>query len=163
MKLKELREKKKIRQINLAKEFNVAQNTISNWEIGTREPDTETLIKLAAYFGVTVDQLLGRESIYKTLERNIPYLVSEQEEEYKNNPPPTKEPTLTKQDREELKRDAEHIKNVMMSVTGFAFNNKPQDDETYEKVMAALEEAMILARKEAQRKYTPKKYRKKEE
>ena len=48
--LRELREEKGISQKELGKLFNVAQNTISNWENGTREPDTKTLVKLAELF-----------------------------------------------------------------------------------------------------------------
>ncbi len=37
------------------------QNSISRYETGEREADYETLIKLADYFGVTVDYLLGKD------------------------------------------------------------------------------------------------------
>jgi len=56
--LKELREARKINQKELGEIFGVAQNTISNWENGTREPDNETIIKLAEYFNVSTDFLL---------------------------------------------------------------------------------------------------------
>ncbi len=59
--LKELREEKKLSQIQFAKEFNVSQTTISGWETGYREPDFNTLIEIAKYFGVTTDYLLGLE------------------------------------------------------------------------------------------------------
>lgn len=58
--LRELREEKGISQKELGKLFNVAQNTISNWENGTREPDTKTLVKLAELFECSVDYLVGR-------------------------------------------------------------------------------------------------------
>lgn len=58
--LRELREEKGISQKELGKLFNVAQNTISNWENGTREPDTKTLMKLAEFFECSVDYLVGR-------------------------------------------------------------------------------------------------------
>ena len=58
--LRELREEKGIGQKELGKLFNVAQNTISNWENGTREPDTKTLMKLAEFFECSVDYLVGR-------------------------------------------------------------------------------------------------------
>jgi len=160
--LKDLREKAGMSQKRLADIIGLTQQTIAKWEKDKAEPDTETLIKLAELFEVSVDQLLGRQKInieiYSNHDNNqsISYVA----EAPTNYPTHLKEPTLTKQDREELKRDAEYIKNAMMNVTGLAFNNRPQDDETLEKVMAALEEAMILARKEAQKKYTPKKYRK---
>ena len=59
MRLRELREEKGLYQIHLAKELNVSIKTISNWERGTREPDIATIIKLAKFFEVTTDYLLG--------------------------------------------------------------------------------------------------------
>lgn len=60
-KLKELRKKKGITQTDFAKEFNISIGTIGNWETGNREPDYEMLQKIADYFDVSVDYLLGRE------------------------------------------------------------------------------------------------------
>ena len=60
MKLKYLREKKKISQLKLAIDLNMNQNSISRYENGEREADYATLIKLADYFDVSIDYLLGR-------------------------------------------------------------------------------------------------------
>ena len=60
MRLKFLREKKGISQVRLAIELNLNQNSISRYETGAREADYETLIKLADYFGVSIDYLLER-------------------------------------------------------------------------------------------------------
>lgn len=60
-KIKELRKKKGITQINFCHRFNIAQSTLSGWENEKWQPDSETLIKLAEFFGVSVDYLLGRE------------------------------------------------------------------------------------------------------
>ena len=59
--LKELRKKKKISQLKLALDLNMNQNTISRYETMEREADYKTLIKLADYFDVSLDYLLGRE------------------------------------------------------------------------------------------------------
>lgn len=58
--LKKLRKMKKISQLKLAMDLNMNQNTISRYENLEREADYETLIKLADYFGVSIDYLLGR-------------------------------------------------------------------------------------------------------
>ena len=60
LRLKELRIKHGLSQIELAKKFNVAQNTVSNWENGSRQVDYETLNNLADLFNVSVDYILGR-------------------------------------------------------------------------------------------------------
>ena len=58
--LKELRKQRKISQLKLALDINMNQNTISRYENKEREADYETLIKLADYFNVSLDYLLGR-------------------------------------------------------------------------------------------------------
>ena len=58
--LKSLRKEKNISQLKLAFDLNMNQNTISRYENMERQADYETLIKIADYFGVSVDYLLGR-------------------------------------------------------------------------------------------------------
>lgn len=59
-KLKNLRNSKKYTQSDLAKLLGVARTTYAMYEQGNREPDYETLIKIADHFDVTTDYLLGR-------------------------------------------------------------------------------------------------------
>lgn len=58
--LKELRKEHEWSQKLLADQLNVAQNTVSQWERGEREPDFEMLSKIAELFEVSTDYLLGR-------------------------------------------------------------------------------------------------------
>lgn len=60
MRLRELRKQKGISQIKLALDLNTNQNTISRYETGEREPGLNELIKIADYFGVSIDYLLLR-------------------------------------------------------------------------------------------------------
>ncbi len=60
MRLKELRTEKKITQLKLAMELNMSQNTISRYETGERQAGYAELIKIADYFDVSIDYLLGR-------------------------------------------------------------------------------------------------------
>ncbi len=57
----ELRKLNKISQADFGKAMGVAQNTISQWERGAREPDLTTLKKIADYFSVSLDYVLGRK------------------------------------------------------------------------------------------------------
>ncbi|CUQ89670.1 MAG: helix-turn-helix domain-containing protein [[Eubacterium] siraeum] len=57
-KLKELRKAKGISLKELGSIVGVAESTMSLYENGKRQPDYETLLKLAEFFGVTVDYLL---------------------------------------------------------------------------------------------------------
>lgn len=57
--LKELRQDKKVGQVELAKSIGVSKGVISLWENGLREPTMSSLIALAVYFEVTTDYLVG--------------------------------------------------------------------------------------------------------
>ena len=57
--IKELRAKKGIKQIDLAKVLSVSQAALSGYETGKYEADLETYKRIAEYFGVSVDYLLG--------------------------------------------------------------------------------------------------------
>ena len=60
--LAKLRRERKLSQLKLALDLNMNQNTISRYETGEREADYKTLIRLADYFGVSLDYLLGRKN-----------------------------------------------------------------------------------------------------
>ena len=59
-KLKQLRENDSISQIRFAKEIGYSQASIAAWENGTREPGIDTLIKIAQFFNVSIDYLVGK-------------------------------------------------------------------------------------------------------
>ena len=62
VKIRELRESAGYRsQQAFADAFGVAQTTVASWEGGKREPGYETTIRLADFFHVSIDYLLGRE------------------------------------------------------------------------------------------------------
>lgn len=59
--LRELRLEKNLSQKEFAAYFNVRQSTIADWERGIMETDFETLAKIARFFDVRSDYLLGLE------------------------------------------------------------------------------------------------------
>ena len=59
--LKDLRKELGLKRSELAREIGIHQCTLANYENGTRQAPYETLILLADYFHVSVDELLGRE------------------------------------------------------------------------------------------------------
>lgn len=59
MRLKELREDRDIKQKELADFLHIKQNTYSQYENGQRQLPVEILIKLAEYYNVTTDYILG--------------------------------------------------------------------------------------------------------
>ena len=59
-KIKILRQARGIKQVDLAKHLQVSQGTLSYWEQGKYDIDNSSLSKLADYFNVSTDYLLGR-------------------------------------------------------------------------------------------------------
>ena len=59
--LRELRKNLSLTQKELANILQTNNSSISDWECGRTEPDLETLTKIARFFDVTTDYLLGLE------------------------------------------------------------------------------------------------------
>jgi transcriptional regulator with XRE-family HTH domain len=57
--LRELRLKRKISQEEVARHIGITRSAYSHYEINNRQPVYETLIKLAAYFDVSLDYIIG--------------------------------------------------------------------------------------------------------
>lgn len=59
--IKELRKSKKMSQSELGKFIGVSQTTVTAWENGRAEPSSSYVAKLATFFNVSTDYLLGRD------------------------------------------------------------------------------------------------------
>lgn len=74
--IRELREDRDLRQCDVAAATGIDQRTLSNYETGKTSADGDAIIKLAAFFGVSCDYLLGVsdfnvtdvDAVYKELE-----------------------------------------------------------------------------------------------
>lgn len=64
--LKKLRKELNLTQEEFAQKIGYTRTAISAWEIGRNEPSNDDMVKLANYFNVSTDYLLG-----KTNERNV--------------------------------------------------------------------------------------------
>ena len=123
------------------KETGVSQSSLSDWKRGRSIPKIDKLKKIAAYFGVSVN-----------------YLMGDPEEEQKETP------TLTKKDERDIsKKMQETLAQLEEQQSGLMFDGEPLDDETKELLAISLKNSLELAKKIAKQKYTPKKYRKKSE
>lgn len=59
--LKALRKQHKLTQTQVGNYLGITVSAYGNYELGQREPSIDMLGKLADYFGVTVDYLIGRD------------------------------------------------------------------------------------------------------
>lgn len=82
IRLRKLRKKSKLSQIELSKIMNVSNGSISKWERGERQPDYATLKSLAKFFNVSTDYLVGNldeKNNFNILETNAPLFSTPQE------------------------------------------------------------------------------------
>jgi transcriptional regulator with XRE-family HTH domain len=97
--LRYLREKRGLAQKYVAEKIRVKNNTLSGYESGRREPDNQTLNKLADFYGVTSDYLIGR-SDEPTLTGKEDKALTEEAKEYlkilESMPPEKREPLREK-------------------------------------------------------------------
>ncbi|WP_286058063.1 helix-turn-helix domain-containing protein [Bacillus mojavensis] len=74
-KLIALRKSKKLTQEEMANKIGVHRGTYANYERGHRQPDYDTLKKIADFFEVTIDYLLDQDFEPIIREEKTPYIV----------------------------------------------------------------------------------------
>lgn len=94
-KLFELRKLKKKTQVDMAKILGIAKTTYASYEQNRRMPDIEMQIKIADYFGVTLDELNGRQPKEKDIFEDADALMFSDKEGFEN---------LSEEEKEEIKR-----------------------------------------------------------
>lgn len=57
--IREMREDRDLRQVDVAQATGIDQKTLSNYETGRTNPDSYAIVRLAEFFGVSCDYLLG--------------------------------------------------------------------------------------------------------
>jgi len=73
LRIRELRVDCGLQQKQIAQDLHLSKQVYSNYELGQREPSIDMLGKLADYFGVTVDYLIGRDDKAQTEPFNEPF------------------------------------------------------------------------------------------
>lgn len=68
--IRELRQKRGLTQIDLAKHLNISQGTLSYWEQGKYDVDNVSLQRIADFFDVSIDYILKRTEIEKPAEND---------------------------------------------------------------------------------------------
>ena len=130
----------------VSKETGVSQPTLSEWKKGTYTPKQDKLQKIADYFGVTLDYLMGNTH------------ADEQ------TPPETqKAPTLNKKDERDIARRLEETLHLLESSDALMFDGEPLDEESMELLKVSLQNQYTLAKQIAKQKFTTKKNRQQNE
>ena len=135
MRLKQLRTEKKMTQTELGKKLNVTKASVSGYENGTRNPDQESLVKIAEIFNVSTDYLLGKEQNKR------------------------KYYELTDKDEKDISERLQVMIEDLENNAHYSKENGEMDDNTRELLIMSLENSLRIAKQEAKKKFTPKKYR----
>lgn len=131
--LKLLRKQHNLSQKEIGNIFHASQNTVSQWENGTRKPSYDIIQEIADYFDVSVDYLLGRQEQL---------------------------PELNSKDKREIQEILDDTEQQLLSQDGLMFDGSPATEEDVQKIIMAMKMGMEMIKKENKAKFTPKKYRK---
>lgn len=75
--IRQLRKERGLSITKLAEKIGVSYQSLRRYEVGEREPNMQFLIKLANFFDVTVDYLIGREPKGKTIKTYQYYVLDD--------------------------------------------------------------------------------------
>lgn len=132
-KIKDLRKGKKLTQVQLAEEIGIAQSTLGMIEKNRTPAGRKTLVKLADFFGVTID-----------------YLLSDEKTE------------LNDKDKKSITKDLKILMDEFRDGTdGTAYyNGQELDNDDLVLIESAMKIALEQIKMKNKDKYTPKKYKK---
>ena len=89
LRLKKLREENNISQEQLANKLNVSASSIGMYETDKREPSDEIKTKIAKFFGVSIDYLVGKSDIKNPEQQEDPLGLAKIGFNMKDYTPPT--------------------------------------------------------------------------
>lgn len=136
-----------------AEEIGLSNSITTKWKKTGATPSGETLDKVAAYFGVSTDYLLGKPAAHAVdLFKGCGGLPVEDGQ--KNTP------VLTIKDERDIARILEKTMADLEASGDLMFDGDPMSDEARESIRSALKLGLEAAKLKNKEKYTPKKYRK---
>ena len=127
--LKSLREEKKLRQSDLADFLEISQQAYQRYENGTSEPNGDGFVKLADFYHVSTDYLLGRTPVkaMATLAEDEPT-----EEEIKQ----LEAQIIASYTQMSIETRRESIK-ILMQIVGDVFSDSIGDEDSTEEPSAS--------------------------
>lgn len=134
-----LRKELSLSQKELADKVGITEASLSRYENNKREPKGEIIAKLAKALNTTTDYLLGNihnDDIYTA--------------------------PLTEKDEKDVEKEIEKLRADISSMEGFMLCGEMLTDEAKEAILESLSSGIRYA-KLINKKYTPVKYRKKNE
>lgn len=135
VRIKELASQKNVSLAEIERSAGLSSGSITKWDKSS--PKAESLQKVANYFDVSTDYLLGR---------------TKQKHYY----------DLTEKDEKNIAEELEEMIEDLKKTGALAYSKETAevDKETHDLLVASLENSLRIAKIEAKKRFTPKKYRK---
>lgn len=150
----ELCKERNVSPTRAAIEIGISKATPTTWKKRGLTPQGETLNKIAAYFRVSTDYLLGNVTVpfFQLDNDRILQDINSYESESTS--------TLTDRDRRDIARDLERIMEALDTAGDLQFDGDPMSDEARESIRAAMKLGLEAAKVKNKERFTPKKFRK---
>ena len=130
-----LLEEKGLKAADVTRATGIKSPVFSEWKKGKSRPNTEKMIKIANFLGVSIEYLLtGNESKSNT-----------------NN--------LTNRDTKQIEAILSDTE-ALLKQDGLMFDGNPASPEAIDSILSAMKIGMVMAKQKNKEKYTPKKYKK---
>lgn len=142
IRLKELRKKHGLTQKSLADILLIDNSSISKYENDKAIPENELLQRIADFFSVSVDYLLGRSDISSPKKSIFDDLE------------------LNPKDKKDIEKIFNSTLESLENQEGLMLSGNPINDEDWELLKSAIQNGIEYAKKMNKIKYTPKKYKK---
>lgn len=130
--LKQLCDNRNISIYKAATEVGLNRAAANKWKGGSI-PNGQTVSRLADFFGVTTDYLIGEEK--------------------------EKAPALNERDRRDIAKNLEQMLSDLESNGDLMFDGDPMSDEARASIRQALQMGLEIAKVKNKERFTPKKYR----
>lgn len=142
IRLKELRKKHGLTQKSLADILLIDNSSISKYENDKAIPENELLQRIADFFSVSVDYLLGRSDMSSPKKSSFDDLE------------------LNPKDKKDIEKIFNSTLESLENQEGLMLSGNPINDEDWELLKSAIQNGIEYAKKMNKIKYTPKKYKK---
>lgn len=80
--IKFFREQKKWTQKELAEGMNISRSVIAKWESGISTPDIKSLVVLSKTFGISIDQIIGLQTVTGDFLKEVRQSYGDEKEEF---------------------------------------------------------------------------------
>lgn len=133
--LKELRKARGLTQEQLAAILGVERSSVGKYESRPVIPSADVLNKIADYFDVSIDYLLGREDTKKTIPMDWEWKLT-----------PEQATALDIKDRLDIGKRIQELRDDLANSGELYLSGEVMDEETRELLMAAMENAAIVGK-----------------